>query len=421
MILTLFPCNLIIWEIPTGGNVRRSERIIFNCEFCGKEVSQIERVYNLARHHYCSHKCKSEALKKDKIEVMCEACGKSKLIRQKEYEDSKRKRFFCNRSCQLNFYAENPQNNPNYKGGEFRKCAFCGEVEIYVKNSKKNQRNFCSKECADKFLVGENASAWNGGKIKRICKQCGSDFYVVRAEAERNKALYCSMKCLGISRRKRIIVECYNCNTKFEKRECEIVDGKRIFCSRECVHMSISGENNINWAGGEESAFYDDYAHRLEPIEEIRRYPKDNRILQTKCTYCGSWMIPAKDEVGRRISYIEGRWKENCGEPRFYCRDTNCRENCPIFGQRFYTKGYSISTSREVQPELRQLCFARDNYKCIICSTGYDLHCHHLEGIKYNPIESADLDLVVTVCAKHHKQIHSQKGCKYSDLQCKEF
>ena len=48
-----------------------------------------------------------------------------------------------------------------------------------------------------------------------------------------------------------------------------------------------------------------------------------------------------------------------------------------------YSKDYKLETSREVQPELRQLRFKLDNYTCKICNVHKDklkvgLHCHHL-------------------------------------------
>lgn len=65
----------------------------------------------------------------------------------------------------------------------------------------------------------------------------------------------------------------------------------------------------------------------------------------------------------------------------------------------------------------------RDNYTCQKCerhqsilNTG--LHCHHFEGIKLNPIESADIDMCITLCKPCHKFIHDQAGCKYHELRC---
>jgi len=37
-----------------------------------------------------------------------------------------------------------------------------------------------------------------------------------------------------------------------------------------------------------------------------------------------------------------------------------------------------------------------------------------------NPIESADLDMVITLCKGCHKEVHKLPGCKYNDLKCKE-
>jgi 5-methylcytosine-specific restriction endonuclease McrA len=66
------------------------------------------------------------------------------------------------------------------------------------------------------------------------------------------------------------------------------------------------------------------------------------------------------------------------------------------------------------------MCLEKDNHTCIKCGSKHKLVCHHIEGIQQNPLESVDLDMVVTVCKKCHKEIHSQEGCKYHELQCKE-
>ena len=79
---------------------------------------------------------------------------------------------------------------------------------------------------------------------------------------------------------------------------------------------------------------------------------------------------------------------------------------------------------REVQPELRQIVFERDEYTCIKCGKYQDdldvpLHCHHIEGIVQNPIMSADIDMCVTVCKICHDEIHQEDGCGYNDMKCK--
>jgi 5-methylcytosine-specific restriction endonuclease McrA len=79
--------------------------------------------------------------------------------------------------------------------------------------------------------------------------------------------------------------------------------------------------------------------------------------------------------------------------------------------------------NREVQPELRQMVFLRDNYTCFKCNTHQDqlckgLHCHHIEGVRWNPLESADADQCKTVCETCHIEIHKQPDCGYRDMRC---
>ncbi len=72
--------------------------------------------------------------------------------------------------------------------------------------------------------------------------------------------------------------------------------------------------------------------------------------------------------------------------------------------------------------QLRKLVLEYDGYQCVRCGKSVDeaeLHCHHIDPVKNNPIESADVDNCITLCIYHHKETHQQKGCGYKDLsQC---
>ena len=74
---------------------------------------------------------------------------------------------------------------------------------------------------------------------------------------------------------------------------------------------------------------------------------------------------------------------------------------CPIYYQMKYPKGYRKATSREAQPELRQMVFQLDDWKCMKCESTKSLHCHHITGVELNPIESADIDNCITLCTKN--------------------
>ena len=178
---------------------------------------------------------------------------------------------------------------------------------------------------------------------------------------------------------------------------------------------------NNNWKGGygkDNIPQYDRFKEEFLLIEKIRRNKIDKNILEVKCAYCGQWFIPKNTEAYERIRCINTPGCDN----RFYCSE-KCKRECPIYNQQYYPKGFKPATSREVQPELRQMRFKIDNYTCQKCGKHQDeletgLHCHHIEGIRWEPLESADLDKVITLCKDCHLKVHKIEGCGYHDMRC---
>ena len=160
----------------------------------------------------------------------------------------------------------------------------------------------------------------------------------------------------------------------------------------------------------ERPALFHTYNERLSYAEETRIR---DIYLEIKCTYCGIWYLPNTGCVIERIRTLEGH---KSGEQRLYCSE-ECKKECPIYSQSKYPKGFKPSTSREVQPELRQMVFERDEWTCQRCESTTSLHCHHITGVEQNPIESADIDNCITLCKDCHKYVHSQEGCRYFDLR----
>jgi 5-methylcytosine-specific restriction endonuclease McrA len=166
---------------------------------------------------------------------------------------------------------------------------------------------------------------------------------------------------------------------------------------------------------GQSPVLYDNYVQCLTTDEAP--IADNNGFLLAKCTYCGRYYYPTRAEVTRRDQALKG---QSTGENRLYCSD-NCKKACPIFMQVSWPRDFKPATSREVQPELRQMRLACDEYSCQRCGKTIDdaqLHCHHIEGIKKNPIESADLDNTISLCKKCHKWAHTQEGCRYFELRC---
>ena len=184
--------------------------------------------------------------------------------------------------------------------------------------------------------------------------------------------------------------------------------------------------NNPNYKGGVDKKgipLFDTFSERFKNIEETKPINKEDiKSLGVRCVYCDRWFVPSLLSVRCRLGALSrdpaGR---TIGECRFYC-STTCKISCPTFRQRTFPKGFKTNSSREVQPDLRKLLFKRDNYECQICNINIDsaeLHCHHLTGLKQNPLESADIDNCITLCKKHHQLVHSVKGCTYYELKCK--
>jgi len=212
-------------------------------------------------------------------------------------------------------------------------------------------------------------------------------------------------------------------HTEEAKIKCGIKNKGKKLTEEHKSKIIKYGEKNPAWKGGYDGQgipAYKKYAESLKFGEEIRRNKKDKNILECKCNYCGKWCVPKLSDVWSRIRSLNGTLD---GECRIYCSD-ECKKECPIYNQTKYPKGFKPETSREVQPELRQMRFKLDNYTCQKCGKHQDeldvgLQCHHIEGIRWESIESADIDKCITLCKNCHLEVHKKEGCTYEDMKCK--
>ncbi len=240
------------------------------------------------------------------------------------------------------------------------------------------------------------------------CTNCGEPYLAYKSQIDRGKGKYCSTKCSGPDNYKK-----YSGHDEITRKKISIASKKRQKIKENNYWYGKRGKYTANWKGGAcKYAYYKTYADKIEYAEEIR---KNTNFIEVKCAYCGKWYMPSVINVINRIGSLQGT---KMGENRFYCSD-NCKKECPIYGKIKWPKGFKISSSREVQPELRQLVFERDNWTCQKCGNNKSLHCHHIEGIRWEPLESADMDKCITLCKKCHKKAHELPDCRYVDMQCK--
>lgn len=245
--------------------------------------------------------------------------------------------------------------------------------------------------------------------FKTVKKWCCSDHYL-KCESNKEKRSGKNSWRLGVKHTSAVKIKCgiKNIGRKLSEEH-----------KRKIIHY---GKDNPSWKGGYSNknlSRYDKFATQLEICEEIRRNKNDSNILEARCNYCGKWFKPTPISCYDRVRCLNGT---AYGEGRLYCSE-QCKQECPIYNQTLYPKGFKPATSREVQPELRQMRFEIDNYTCQKCKKIQDeldvaLHCHHIEGIKWDPLESADVDKVITLCKNCHIEVHKQEDCKYSDMKC---
>jgi len=76
---------------------------------------------------------------------------------------------------------------------------------------------------------------------------------------------------------------------------------------------------------------------------------------------------------------------------------------------KFKTKKKNYLESDAWQ-NIRKKILNRDNNKCVVCGTSSNLDIHH---ITYERVGNEDVDDLVTVCRKHHNEIHKKYGYDY--------
>lgn len=252
-----------------------------------------------------------------------------------------------------------------------KKCKGCKKVlplERFArnKNLKDGRENKC-KDCRYKAKL----------KYECECEICGTKFMATKPTIK-----YCSQKCVGESRKKRVIGPCSNCGKKLEIPQYKIKQHKDFYCDLNCrgQHLSrtLKGENNPN---------YTQVDYKCDGCGKVFRI-QPNRIRNQKYSFCTYECYKAN--IGK---YFSGKNASNY--------NPNLSEWDRIVGRDY--------------PEYKQWrmsVFERDNYTCQKCKddTGGNLEAHHI----LNYMEHLDLRTTVsngiTLCKTCHKRFHDKYG-----------
>lgn len=120
--------------------------------------------------------------------VQCKVCGKDtdkKLFYIKKFKGN----VYCSMDC---YHKKLKERFPEVRSI----CIRCNkEFKIYPSDVKLNRGKLCSKECKDKYQVGENASHYVP-KAKRVCKQCGNSFEIYQWRLKSiERGQFCTREC----------------------------------------------------------------------------------------------------------------------------------------------------------------------------------------------------------------------------------
>ncbi len=121
----------------------------------------------------------------------CEKCGKKRWVRLLRGEP---RNTLCN-ACARDKKIE-------------RHCRICGEkFKVHGFQVTAGVGFYCSSECRkiaqSRRMSGDKHPMWRGGKIKRVCEECGCDFEVFPCTVKVGRGKFCSPSCNMVNQRKR--------------------------------------------------------------------------------------------------------------------------------------------------------------------------------------------------------------------------
>lgn len=166
-------CESIFRKGKSG--IKRSKRIITECDTCGKKLELTEYRFNLNKHHFCNSKCANKFSKKDPnkwITCKCEYCGNDYEVSLSQFKHNGSR--FCSKKCRNKWESKNKRGKNHHNFNSVLKdCDNCGN-KFYVKNYKiENQDNFfCCIECRQEWYanVWSQQDEWKEESRKRAVR-----------------------------------------------------------------------------------------------------------------------------------------------------------------------------------------------------------------------------------------------------------
>jgi very-short-patch-repair endonuclease/endogenous inhibitor of DNA gyrase (YacG/DUF329 family) len=190
--------------------------------------------------------------------------------------------------------------------GSKRICLNCGrEFEIRRDLIGKTFGKFCSRKC-----VG----LYRKRRVKRVCLNCGKEFEVQMWLIKEGGGKFCSMECRKeYNERKRVKVKCLNCGKEFLVCGAVAKEGAK-FCSKECYWEFQKKRVKVKCLNcGKEFETTESSSKKFCSKKCWSEYSK----VEIKCLNCG-----------------KGFWRYRSEENRKFCSRECYKQFCQTFEYR---------------------------------------------------------------------------------------
>ncbi len=197
-----------------------------NCEVCNTSFYKRPSKAKLYKHHYCSQKCRANALRKPLVEVTCSWCGAKVFRKRKVYE--KHDKFFCNHSCtgQYNGAQKRKHTKCNSCGNQFprmgnsRICPQCKENRVVLENLTLEELMRSRKLTLRQQL--HNAIRTMARRMKyrsTTCERCPYTKHVQVAHKKAIKDFPLTAKISEVNCHENFLYLCPNCHWEYDNLE----------------------------------------------------------------------------------------------------------------------------------------------------------------------------------------------------------
>ena len=184
-------------------------------------------------------------------------------------------------------------------------CACKGRTSpMHGKHHTKLTRRKISEACKGK--IGEKSNHWKGGKVKRICQECGKEFRVKRYLIKKGWGKYCNRSCLAKARMR---------NAMPHKTKPELIFED--MCNRNNLPFQYVGDGTL-WIGKKEEK-------QLNP--DFIEVNGKNVLVEIMGAYWHSPLLNRKLSVESQQLYRKEHYKKHKWHPIFiWDTDLVCKD-----------------------------------------------------------------------------------------------